>query len=531
MAIRANDDLAKYYDEVPYDSHPFPQSAVEHLATRAFSFGLSAPDPAYARVLELGCAGGGNLIPFAGRYPHATALGIDLSPVQIESGIHAAKRAGLTNIDFRVADLTDIAASLGQFDYIICHGVYSWVPPSAQDAILRICNQNLAPDGVAYISYNVYPGWKTREIARDAMLLRASSGTDPAGRLSLGMGMLATLLETSESGSVMRTVIEDVKPLVRTADPAYISHEFLEPFNAPCYFTDLLARASAHGLAYLAEAASSSMFAENYPDAIRDFLLRECGGSQVVMEQYIDFFTNRSFRQTLFVKEARAGQIDFSLDPARVASMFFAGFYATLDGSLLSLDDREQLCSAPCHRSILLSSAVHKAVVQVLDGRFPACMSVDEIVSHIAGQLDRSAVEVRPMALALLERLVRRGAVYSRRERADIAADLQQLPRALEANCRASNSFSHNDRPRLACNQWHERVTLSSLEAFLLALTDGSRSHDELEIEVAAATRAGDLKFTFRNESVDGAALPAGFIRTELLLALDAMQRKGLFVA
>ena len=63
----------------------------------------------------------------------------------------------------------DVGEDFGRFDYVICHGVYSWVPEAVQDRILEICARNLTPDGVAYVSYNTYPGWHARGLARDLM--------------------------------------------------------------------------------------------------------------------------------------------------------------------------------------------------------------------------------------------------------------------------------------------------------------------------------------------------------------------------
>lgn len=531
MANRPRDELAGYYDDVPYDSRPYSQSSPEHLATRAFTFGLSAPDLSSARVLELGCGGGSNLIPFAARYPQSTALGIDLSTVQIAQGLATARRAGLSNIDFRTIDLTEIDLSFGLFDYIICHGVYSWVPHAVQDAILRICNENLAPDGVAYISYNVYPGWKTREIVRDAMRLRGGPAVHPADRLALGLGMLDILEETASSGSLLRTALDDVSAVIRSADPSYVLHEYLEPFNAPCYFKELMVRAEAAGLTYLAEAASSLMFAQNYPDAVREFLIRESDGRQVVMEQYIDFFSNRSFRQTLFVKDAKADQIRHVIDPFRVHAMYFTGFYSAAGGGQFTIDDREQLCSAPCNRPFMLRGLVDKAVVLLLDERFPACMSRDEIVTEVAHLVGQPAETVGTLVSTLLKDLVQRGSIYSRNERPNVAAHLQPRPRALEANCRIFSSWPQEERPRFACNQWHDNVNLTTLEAFLLSLTDGSRSYEMLEAEITAAASAGFLNLASQNELSEGVVVQADIIRAELMRSLESMRRKGLFVA
>lgn len=122
---RPADAIVDYYNAVPYTSHPFPQSAVEHLEAIVFLFGLDAPAARTARVLELGCAAGGNLIPFAARHPQSSCLGVDLSTVQIAQGQHVVASAGLGNIELRAMNLADIDVSFGQFDYMICHDVYS----------------------------------------------------------------------------------------------------------------------------------------------------------------------------------------------------------------------------------------------------------------------------------------------------------------------------------------------------------------------------------------------------------------------
>ena len=370
-------ELTSYYDTVPYDSHPFPQSAMEHLEALAFLFGLDVPPPATARVLELGCAAGGNLIPFAARHPQARAVGVDLSTVQVAQGMAAIARAGLSNIELRAFNLADIDASFGQFDYIVCHGVYSWVPAPVQEAILRICAENLAPDGVAYVSYNVYPGWKAREIVRDAMILRGGPRDSPDEKLSYARGMLDFLEQSARADSVLKKTLEEAMPIVRNANSSYLLHEFLEPCNAPCYFKEFVARAEAHGLAYLAEAEPSTMFVQNYGAQVRDPLLRECGGSQVMMEQYLDFLVNRSFRQSLLVRQERASQIRYRLDPARLRQLDYAGVFFAEDGGPLTLDAREQPCHALRNLKVTLRLPVHKAVALVLDERYPASTEID----------------------------------------------------------------------------------------------------------------------------------------------------------
>ena len=147
------------YDEVPYQSYPYAESQPENLRTIGLLFGMNAPEIKTARILELGCAEGGNLIPHAVRYPKATFVGVDLSKVQIDAGNVYIKSLGLKNIELKNCSILDIDEKYGKFDYIICHGVISVVSDFVGETILEIASKNLSDNGIAYISYNTLPGW------------------------------------------------------------------------------------------------------------------------------------------------------------------------------------------------------------------------------------------------------------------------------------------------------------------------------------------------------------------------------------
>ena len=326
----AVDRLRADYDTAPYESHAFPQSAPGHLAAIAYLFGLAPPEVATARVLEIGCASGGNLIPFAAEHPQAHVVGIDLSQVQIDEGRRRVQVLGLENLELLQGDIAQMdLATLGQFDYIVCHGVYSWVPDNVQDAILAAFRTLLVPEGVAYISYNVYPGWKAKEIVRDAMLMRSGGRETPEERVAYARGMITFLEDVAPADSVLARALADYKVIAASSKDYYLLHEELETFNSPCYFLEMLERASDHRLAYLAEALTSIMFPMNYGDKVAEPLLKECGHSQVLMEQYLDFVVNRPFRQTLLVHAERAQQIRYQLDRSRYERLQFARLAAS----------------------------------------------------------------------------------------------------------------------------------------------------------------------------------------------------------
>ncbi len=437
--------LQKSYDEAPYASHPFPQSAPEHLEGIATLFGLTPTPPANARVLELGCAAGGNIIPFALRHPQAQVVGLDLSAVQIAQGIERVRQLGITNLALRQMNLEDIDASLGSFDYIICHGVYSWVPDPVRQAILRICRTHLAPRGIAYISYNTYPGWKAREIVRDAMLFRAAARATPAEKLAYAAGMVDFLAQMSPEGSLLRKALDEVLPTIQASGPAYLLHEFLEPCNQPTYFRDFVAAARSEALDYLADAEPYTMFVSNHGPKVAEPLLKEAGGDQVVMEQYLDFLTNRSFRQSLLVHAAEKQNVQYRLDAQRMETLHYT----------LGRDPWEETGTRRA-----APSPTAAAVQAALESAFPATLSFAELCA--AAQAGSKGKVLPSAVTAYLEELIITGQVrYTARPRTSASAGKVAAGQAVTHPAAAL-------QPDFACNIWHQPVHLNAAEYELL---------------------------------------------------------------
>lgn len=287
------------YDEVPYPSFPYTQTHPDRLATLATLFGMQPPAVEHGRVLEVGCAGGGNLIPMALALPESTFVGIDLSARQLADGWEMVEALGLKNVALKRLNIMDMPPDLGQFDYIIVHGVYSWVPPAVQDKILTICKQHLAPNGVAYLSYNTYPGWHMRGMIRDMMRYHTRQFVEPQMRIDQARALLAFLAESvppenNAYGILLKTELEGMS---QHSNP-YLFHEHLEEYNEPLYFYQFIERAAHHGLQYLAEADFSAMLGNLFPAHVSE-TLRRAVSDIIHMEQYMDFVRNRMFRQTL----------------------------------------------------------------------------------------------------------------------------------------------------------------------------------------------------------------------------------------
>jgi methyltransferase-like protein/2-polyprenyl-3-methyl-5-hydroxy-6-metoxy-1,4-benzoquinol methylase len=497
------------YDAVPYHSHAFPQSAPGHLAAIAHLFGLDVPEVRGARVLEIGCAAGGNLIPFAAAHPEAHAVGIDLSQVQIDLARRHVEALGLTNLELLQGDVSSMdLAPLGQFDFIVCHGVYSWVPDAVQEAILAAFHDSLEPTGVAYLSYNIYPGWKAKEIVRDAMLLRGGGKGTPDEKLSFARGMIDFLEGVAPADSVLAKALAEYRAIVKSSRDFYVVHEYLETFNTPCYFLEMVERAKEHDLAYLADAAPNTMFAPNYGDNVAGPLLNECGHSQVLLDQYLDFVVNRAFRQSLFVHADRAPQIRYQLDRSRWDSLHFATCLPPTDGQT-RLDDSSQEFGERSQPTLVTQNPAVKASLEELNARWPSTLSRQELIDAVHARLEAAGIQpaANPQESVddLLAFLIARGQVRYRLD--PVLLEPPSAPPRLDETVRRMAELARGNADAWTFNAWHETVQLSHVDGYVLPLLDGTRGRDALVEALLEFDREDLVRFERDGQRLSGQEL------------------------
>ncbi len=385
------------YDAVPYEGFPLPETHPDRLSALARLFGLTAPALGTCRVLELGCGSGGNLIPMALSLPDAEFVGIDLSRRQIDQGQATIDAIGLRNIELRAESILDVHPErIRPFDFIVCHGVYSWVPPEVQDQILRICGGGLTAHGVAYVSYNTYPGWHLREVARGIMRVHTRHLADPSQRVREGRAVLESLAEALGDGDDPYSLcLRDEAAQIRTKPDYYLLHEHFEDANRPLYVYEFLGRAANHGLRYLAESRLGSM-ASAQPTEWVEALSRHLP-DPLDREQYCDFLAGRRFRQTLL---CRAG---VHLDPAPSASAI-----ADLRASAVSQPDvappgddpaaEETFRSPDGEATLTTSDTLIRTMMRVLGDAWPRSLPFEDLWTRTQARLGRPAVAGGPDA-------------------------------------------------------------------------------------------------------------------------------------
>jgi SAM-dependent methyltransferase len=393
LAVEVDTYAANDYDLLPYPSMPITHTQPAHLAALARLFGIAAPAIERARVLELGCAAGGNIIPLAARFPLASFTGIDLSHRHIADGRKRIAALAIENVRLQQGDLTTLDLAGAQFDYVICHGVFSWVPKLAQDAIFRLCRDILAPDGVVTISYNVLPGWHLRMAIRDICLHYAGRDGTPQRRVARARAALERIAAASEEsdpyGQLMRTEARRLK----NVPAAYILGEFLAPNNRPCHVRDFIGQAANHGLDYLCEVDLFAVVPQTLDPALRNRVTSFAGASRSAMEQHIDFLTGRLFRRSVLVRQQQATGPQRIPEPDRLVSLHVASPIRpdparTTEHLGAFKDDRE--------RPITTGDPVIREAFERLARAYPATLTLDALTASPTGGRDVSPeVEAR----------------------------------------------------------------------------------------------------------------------------------------
>lgn len=318
MTTNTNDVQQTIYSELGYKSMPFPYTTPATLEAYAALVGISAPNPKTARVLELGATYGGNIISQALFNPDATFVGIELSQEQVEKGNEVIANAGLTNVSLVQSDIASIGSEIGTFDYIIAHGVYSWVDDGVKDALLRLIDEHLAEDGIAYVSYNTYPGWHTMEEVRQLMMF--------SNRDKTKFNHKEKVLHGKTIGSIVGSQILKYDNLkernskflgalrsVMQKDEYYVGHDHLEPNNDPVYFYQFNDHLGAHNLAYLCDADLTLSMVRSFDADIADTLDKLALNDHVAQEQYLDFMLDTTFRKSIICKAKHAESVTYDM--------------------------------------------------------------------------------------------------------------------------------------------------------------------------------------------------------------------------
>jgi methyltransferase-like protein/2-polyprenyl-3-methyl-5-hydroxy-6-metoxy-1,4-benzoquinol methylase len=528
------------YDQVPYPSLSHAQCHPNALATLGVLLGLKPAPVETCRLLEVGCATGSNLLPMALSLPNAQFLGFDYSARQIEAAQAAADAVGIRNARLLHLDIRDVPADLGEFDYIVAHGIYSWVPADVREHLLGLCKRHLAPNGLVYVSYNTYPGWHMLGTLRDMMLFHVRDIENPGERAAEARNLLNFMAESVPTAQRARSALlnaysaflkGEMERLGPKAD-AFLLHDELEETNDPVYFWQFMEQAGRHGLQFVTDVDFRGALPNHYAPKVAEAFIHKAR-NVIEMEQYLDFLRSRSFRQTLLCHPEQTVQRKIMAE--RLAGCYVASRavpveaepnlhertvekFRALDGAVLSIDH-----------------PVSKAAFVYLAEQWPQAVPYHTLLEAARARLSASgqpAIAPQAEDQQVLAVNILRAFLYSPDL---IEVHAAPLPFVREPSERPVASAWVRWQAReegQVTNLRHERVDLDPLNRFLVQHLDGSLGNEKLvDLLLAESVAGGKLVVEQDNVKVTDPGQIREVVSAELQANLRWLAGAALLVA
>lgn len=483
------------YDDVPYEAGLSPRTHPQTAAVIGQLFGLKPAGVASARVLEIGCGAGNNLLPMAYSLPNASFVGIDLSARHIAAAAEGANRLALRNARFLQADVRDYVPDQ-EFDYVICHGVFSWVPPETRSAILETCRRALSPEGIAYVSYNAMPGWHVRGAFREMLRAHARFFPTPRERVEQARAFASFLVDSTSQltsgtsyNAAYHTMLQEELAIIQRFPDFYVMHEHLADDNHPLYFLDFLDEISSHRLRYLGDANFSTMLTENLP---RDVAakLDAIAPTRELIEQYRDFVVDRHFRESLLVRDDV--ELEGQLDAGALRHFAATAVLAPAQDGAWNIPQ-----AAGLHRRV--ESPLVVAILEALAAAMPRSLTFDELQSALPSPAwpGDVAAPARPDHLAaVLLSLFASDAVELRCWEPQVAGEIGERPRVFQPAAVLPTELG-------VPSPHHTILGFDSATLWLLPYADGTRTVAELADILDEQVRQGRVSVE-RADAADG---------------------------
>ena len=387
------DPSSPLQDRIHYPGGAWEHSHPDRIAANARMYGLNPAPVERCRVLELGCGAGGNLVPMACGLPDARFLGIELAARPVALGRRLAATLGLSNLELQQRDLLDLPADLGEFDYIIAHGVYSWVPAPVRDALMSVFARHLAPEGIAYLNFNALPGGHLRSLARDLMRFRLAVFDDPEAHGEDAVRFVRLVAGAQPDGSPYRRILEEELDRIEHNPVSVLFHDDLVPVHQAFHFRSVVEHAARHGLRYLCEARPADVHPGRYPKTIQA-ALRRFGGGRIAREQCFDFLVCQRYRCSLFCRDGIALAPIEALDGIRGLRAASPARPAEAPADLT--DGIVTTFRAPDGASVRLDDSAAKAALEILAERWPASVGIEPLLGDARKRAGRAG---RPTGL------------------------------------------------------------------------------------------------------------------------------------
>ncbi len=489
MTITTQEEISKIisqsYDKIPYVSYPFEYNRPENLRAVGVLFGMNPPKLETARVLELGSADGGNLMRFSKTYPKSYTLGIDFSDVEIKQGQENIKILGLKNIELKNMSIADLDESHGKFDYIICHGVYSWVPEFVREKILEISNKLLSKNGISFVSYNTLPGWNMNGTVRELMLYHANNFQNEQEKISQARSVVSFLKESLENAKTPHAkFMAEAANTVSDQEDNYIRHEYLAEENKAFYFYEFIENMKKHNLQYLGDSDFHRMFVGNLSAKTAEKL--GVINDIVKTEQYIDFINNTRFRCTLLCH--KDVQLSRNINYERVKKLYLSSILSTetAESNEVLNGNNEVTFYVNDNKDINIKSndPVLKSFMYIMSENCNNPLSIDEIINLIHKKLPNfSQDQIESVLSAHIARLIFSGYFKIFSDKPVFKYEISDKPKIGDYAIFQAGLTRHNGKFWIT-NQVNAMLVYKDFQSHILKLLDGKHTIKDINEDV-----------------------------------------------
>ncbi len=502
---------------------PVPRSQPERLFVVGSVHGLTPKDAASARVLELHCGSGQNLLALAERYPESTWVGVDPNPRFVAMARQSAAELELTNVAFH-----HVASALDQFDYILASEVFSYQDEGGQEKLLQTCATHLAPAGLAYVSYNTYPGWSLQEMLLRMMRFDAEGGRTPHERISrarLLLDFLSTSMTNSEN-LYEAAVQANLGHLVEQTD-AQLRHESLERRNQPVYFRQFIAQARSHGLQLVGD-CTLGVRGSDFLDPDLELQLDRITTDPVQKEQYRDVVRNRSLRQSVLCRQ------DLQIERAPKAEVLKGLFIEAPIGceaeeaNLKSTDPDSFMTRSGVRLST--GAPLVKAALVHLGAIWPNYIAYVDLLE--AARQRVQAVSRRTITDEDVVRLQESLLECGLKGIIELHSQPQSFTTEVSARPLASPVARWQARREdIITNRSFEAVRLELLDREVIGLLDGTRETPQIVEELAARARSGRLMVSEQSQRIEDDERMVAAINFIVPQSLERLARHAFLIA
>jgi methyltransferase-like protein len=329
----------------------------------------------------------------------------------------------------------------------VAHGLYSWVPEDVREGLLAVCRARLAEEGIAFVSYNAYPGGHVRQMLREMLLHHLRDVENPRERVVRARRFLEQLQQPRLLSPAWQAVRDEEARLLLDRPDGALYHDELAEWNQRFYFHEFAAAARRHGLEYLGEAEPYEMF--DRTGALAGFQ-----GDIVEYEQHLDFLKARRFRQTLLCRAGRP--LRRQISPQQMPGFLFSAPGRRLENG--QIEGAHEVCIGTSNEA-----AVRVAIA--LGEVYPLPLAFDELAPYAGGAETLSGMLFEMTVLGFVDLHV-----------FDFPCQESVTERPRASRLARYQAVRSNE----VTGAGHVNISLDDVGRRLIGLLDGTRNHEEI---------------------------------------------------